>query len=101
MDTLSFILGMSLVVVIAIAVVAVKGFFKVRNVEKHFNEYKQNFTVEFDNRTKDIHDSMSRANDTLHRRIDNTERDVFSQLDSRLDKLENKIKNSQKEVLHS
>ena len=101
MDTLSFILGMSSVVVIAIAVVAVKGFFKVRNVEKHFNEYKQNFTVEFDNRTKDIHDSMSRANDTLHRRIDNTERDVFSQLDSRLDKLENKIKNSQKEVLHS
>ena len=91
MDTLSFILGMSLVVFIAIAVVAVKGFFKVRNVEKHFNEYKQNFTVEFDKRTKDIHDSMNRANETLHRRIDNTERDVFSQLDSRLDKLENKL----------
>jgi predicted PurR-regulated permease PerM len=91
MDTLSFILGMSSVVVIAIAVVAVMGFFKVRNVEKHFNEYKQNFTVEFDNRTKDIRDNMNHVNDDLHRRIDNTEREIFSQLDSRLDKLENKL----------
>ena len=45
MDTLSFILGMSSVVVIVISVVAVKGFFKVKNVEKQFNEYKQNFKV--------------------------------------------------------
>ena len=91
MDTISFILGMSSVVVIAIAVVAVMGFFKVRNVAKQFNNYKQNFTVEFDNRTKDIHDNMNHVNDELHRRIDNTEREIFSQLDSRLDKLENKL----------
>ena len=91
METLSFILGMSLVVVIAIAVVAIVGFFKVRSVEKQFNEYKQNFTVEFDNRTKDIHDNITHVNDELHRRIDNTEREVFSQLDSRLDKLETKL----------
>jgi predicted PurR-regulated permease PerM len=91
METLSFILGMSLVVVIAIAVVAIVGFFKVRSVEKQFNEYRQNFTVEFENRTKDIHDNISHINDSLHRRIDNTEREVFSQLDSRLDKLETKL----------
>jgi predicted PurR-regulated permease PerM len=91
MDTLSFILGMSLIVVIAIAVVAVMGFFKVRNVEKQFNEYKRNFTIEFDNTTKDIHDNMNHVNDELHRRIDNAEREIFSQLDSRLDKLENKL----------
>lgn len=91
MDTLSFILGMSSVAVITISVVAVIGFFKVRNVEKQFNEYKQNFIVEFDNRTKDIHDTMNHTNDSLNRRIDNTEREVFSQLDSRLDKLENKL----------
>ena len=78
MDTLSFILGMSSVAVITISVVAVIGFFKVRNVEKQFNEYKQNFIVEFDNRIKDIHGSMRIANDTLHRRIDNTEREIFS-----------------------
>ena len=65
--------------------------FKVRNVEKQFNEYKQNFIVEFDNRTKDIHDTMNHMNDSLNRRIDNTEREVFSQLDSRLDKLETKL----------
>lgn len=91
METLSFILGMSSVVVIAIAVVAVIGFFKVRSVEKQFNEYRQNFTVEFENRTKDIHDNLNHTNDSLHRRIDNTEREVFSQLDSRLDKLETKL----------
>ena len=91
METLSFILGMSLVVVIAIAVVAIVGFFKVRSVEKQFNEYRQNFTVEFENRTKDIHDNLNHTNDSLHRRIDNTEREVFSQLDSRLDKLETKL----------
>ena len=91
METLSFILGMSSVVVIAIAVVAVIGFFKVRSVEKQFNEYRQNFTVEFENRTKDIHDNLNHTNDSLHRRIDNTEREIFSQLDSRLDKLETKL----------
>jgi len=91
METLSFILGMSLVVVIVIAVVAIVGFFKVRSVEKQFNEYRQNFIVEFDNRTKDIHDNINHVNDELHRRIDNTEREIFSQLDSRLDKLENKL----------
>ena len=66
METLSFILGMSLVVVIAIAVVAIVGFFKVRSVEKQFNEYRQNFTVEFENRTKDIHDNLNHTNDSLH-----------------------------------
>jgi len=91
METLSFILGMSSVVVIAIAVVAVIGFFKVRSVEKQFNEYRQNFIVEFDIRTKDIHDNINYVNNELIRRIDNTEREVFSQLDSRLDKLETKL----------
>ncbi len=91
MDTLSFILGMSSVVVIVISVVAVKGFFNVKNFEKQFNEYKQNFKVEFDMRTKDIHDNINYVNNELIRRIDNTEREVFSQLDSRLDKLENKL----------
>jgi 23S rRNA pseudoU1915 N3-methylase RlmH len=91
METLSFILGMSSVVVIAIAVVAVVGFFKVRSVEKQFNEYRQNFTVEFDSRTKYIHDNMNHTNESLHRRINNTEREIFSQLDSRLDKLETKL----------
>jgi uncharacterized protein YoxC len=91
METLSFILGVSSVVVIAIAVVAVVGFFKVKSVEREINEYRRSFTVEFDNTTKDIHDTLNHTNDSLHRRIDNTEREICSQLDSRLDKLETKL----------
>jgi len=101
METLSFILGVSSVVGIVISILAVVGYVKVGKVKKNLESFQNNISNELDIRTKDIHDSMSRANDTLHRRIDNTERDVFSQLDSRLDKLENKIKNSQKDVLHS
>lgn len=101
METLSFILGVSSVVGIVISILTVVGYVKVGKVEKNLESFQNNISNELDIRTKDIHDSMSRANDTLHRRIDNTEKEVFSQLDSRLDKLENKIKNSQKEVLHS
>ena len=101
METLSFILGVSSVVGIVISILTVVGYVKVGKVKKNLESFQNNISNELDIRTKDIHDSMSRANDTLHRRIDNTERDVFSQLDSRLDKLENKIKNSQKDVLHS
>lgn len=91
METLSFILGVSSVVVIAIAVVAVVGFFKVKSVEREINEYRQSFSAEFDTTTRDIHSTFHHMNDELHRRIDNTEREVFSQLDSRLDKLETKL----------
>jgi hypothetical protein len=101
METLSFILGVSSVVGIVISILTVVGYVKVGKVEKNLESFQNNISNELDIRTKDIHDSMSRANDTLHRRIDNTEREVLSQLDSRLDKLENKIKNSQKDVLHS
>ena len=101
METLSFILGVSSVVGIVISILTVVGYVKVGKVKKNLESFQNNISNELDIRTKDIHDGMSRANDTLHQRIDNTERDVFSQLDSRLDKLENKIKNSQKEVLHS
>jgi peptidoglycan hydrolase CwlO-like protein len=101
METLSFILGVSSVVGIVISILTVVGYVKVGKVKKNLESFQNNISNELDIRTKDIHDSMCRANDTLHRRIDNTEREVLSQLDSRLDKLENKIKNSQKEVLHS
>jgi predicted PurR-regulated permease PerM len=101
METLSFILGVSSVVGIVISILTVVGYIKVGKVKKNLESFQNNISNELDIRTKDIHDSMSRANDTLHQRIDNTERDVLSQLDSRLDKLENKIKNSQKDVLHS
>ena len=91
METLSFILGVSSVVGIVISILTVVGYVKVGKVKKNLESFQNNISNELDIRTKDIHDSMCRANDTLHRRIDNTEREVLSQLDSRLDKLENKL----------
>jgi len=101
METLSFILGVSSVVGIVIAILAVVGYVKVGKVEKNLESFQNNISNELDNIKKEIYDLINHNHDEVNRRIDNTEREVFSQLDSRLDKLENKIKNSQKEVLHS
>ena len=101
METLSFILGVSSVVGIVIAILTVVGYVKVGKVEKNLESFQNGISNELDIRTKDIHDLINHNNGEVNRRIDNTEREVFSQLDSRLDKLENKIKNGKKEVLNS
>jgi predicted PurR-regulated permease PerM len=95
METLSFILGIALVVVIAIAIVAVYAFVKVGKLENQIRN--------FDGREVNIYNSMSSQTDWMNKRIDETERnindlgkEVFSQLDSRLDKLENKLINNNK-----
>ena len=95
METLAFILGIALVVVIAIAIVAIYAFVKVGKLENHIRE--------FDGREANVYNSMSSQTDWMNRRIDETERninelgkEVFSQLDSRLDKLENKLINNNK-----
>ena len=81
MDILSFILGMSIVVVIAVAVVAVIAFVKVRNHSKE---------IEL------VHTIMSTEMERVRRDIDDRERNLYSVLDSRLDKLESKITTSRK-----
>ncbi len=91
METLSFVLGIASVVVIANVIVTVVSIVKVIKVTKEFNEFRNNMSHELDIRTKDIHDTFNRNNDELHRRIDNLDREIFSQLDSRLDKLEKKL----------
>ena len=80
MDILSFILGMSVVVVIAVAVVAVMAFVKVK---------KHNKEIEL------IHTIMSGEFERVKRDMTDSERNVYSVLDSRLDKLESKL-NSRK-----
>ena len=80
METLSFVLGMSLVVVIAVAVVAVIGFFKARKIERELNDI-----------TQDLYRECDKMQTEIYRRVDDFEKEVFSQLDSRLDKLENKL----------
>ena len=81
MDILSFILGMSLVVVIAVAVVAVMAFVKVK---------KHNKEIEL------IHTIMGGEFERVNRDITDAVRNVYSNMDSRLDKLESKITTSRK-----
>ena len=80
MEILSFVLGMSAVVVIAVSVVAVIGFVKARKIEKQIEHIES-----------DIYRTIGTEITETHRRIDDFEKDVYSQLDSRLDKLENKL----------
>ena len=76
MDILSFILGMSIVVVIAVAVVAVIAFVKVNKTNKEIET---------------IHTIMSGEFERVNRDMTELDRRVHSVLDSRLDKLESKI----------
>ena len=76
MDILSFILGMSVVVVIAVAVVAIMAYVKVR---KHKEAIEQ------------IHIMMSNAYDEQNRERERAVSDIYRTLDSRFDKLESKL----------
>ena len=78
MDILSFILGMSVVVVIAVAVVAVMAFVKVKKLNKEIESLHQMVSGDFERVNRDMTDMQ---------------RDIFSSLDSRLDKLEQKLTN--------
>jgi uncharacterized membrane-anchored protein YhcB (DUF1043 family) len=80
METTSFVLGMSSVVVIALAVVAVVGFFKARKTEKELERTSQDLYLEIEDLRNDI-----------NRRVDELESNTHSQLDSRLDKLESRL----------
>ena len=89
METLSFVLGIAFVVVIALAIVATYAFVKVIKVQNTINQLSGSVDVRFSDVYQGMHDQLSQA----HRRIDDFERDIYSQLDSRLDKLENKFNN--------
>jgi ribosome-associated translation inhibitor RaiA len=79
METLSFVLGMASVVVIAIAIVAVYAFVKVRQVKQELQNTELNISAEIERVYRAIHDE--RAN-------------MYSSLDSRLDKLESRLTNN-------
>ncbi len=80
MEILSFVLGMSAVVVIVVSIVAVIGFVKARKIEK-----------ELESISEDIYRLIDRNETDFNRRVDELENNIFSQLDSRLDRLENKL----------
>ena len=76
MDILSFILGMSIVVVIAVAVVAVIAYVKVNKHQEAIENLHQVISLESERTNRDMTD---------------LERNISSYLDSRLDKLESKL----------
>jgi signal transduction histidine kinase len=82
METLSFVLGMALVVVIALSIVAVIGFVKARKLE-----------TELEHISSDVYRQIDRNTTELHQRIDFESSSIHSQLDSRLNKLEQKLTN--------
>ena len=85
MEILSFVLGMSVVVVIVVSVVAVIGFVKARKIEKELERIGE-----------DVYRQIDRNQTDFNRRADELENHIFSQLDSRLDKLEQKLTNNKK-----
>ena len=79
METLSFVLGMASVVVIAVAIVAVYAFVKVRQVRQELQSAELNISAE-----------IERVYRTIHNEKDN----MCSSIDSRLDKLESRLTNN-------
>ena len=76
MDLISFILGMSIVVVIAVAVVAIMAFVRVNKQKKEIEMIEQYLAREIENQLRD-----------RDRIVD----DIYRTMDSRLDKLESKL----------
>jgi predicted Holliday junction resolvase-like endonuclease len=112
MDTLSFILGIAFVVVIAVAIVAVYAFVKVRNLDRELSSAHQVIETEINNqnrlRENDRRDYENVIQD-IYRAIDNNRnerkedlRDLASQMnrsiDSRFDIFTNKYFPSQEQL---
>jgi hypothetical protein len=94
METLSFVLGIAFVVVIAIAIVAVYDFVKVgqlKNQVRDFDQREANIYQNMSSEFEEAHRNVNSLESNINRRIDEFEKDIYSQLDSRLDKLENKL----------
>ena len=79
METLSFVLGIASVVVIAVAIVAVYAFVKVRQVRQELRNTELNISTEIERVYRAMHDDRS---------------NMHSSLDSRLDKLESRLTNN-------
>lgn len=83
METLSFILGIAFVVVIALAIVAVYAVVKVSKVSKELEQTQQSFYRDIDLINRNIND----GDQSLYRHINDVEKIVYSHVDSRFDKL--------------
>ena len=85
MDILSFILGMSMVVVVAVAIVAVMAFVRVNKLNKEIESLHTILGMEVGNQNRERENAIT---------------DVYRTLDSRLDKLESKFTIGHKTYSH-
>ncbi len=92
MDILSFILGMSVVVVIAVAVVAVSAFVKVSKTNKDIKDRFEALYRDVDN----LHRVIGQENENQNRERDTIINDIYRTIDSRFDKLESKFSKTEK-----
>jgi uncharacterized protein YoxC len=83
METLSFVLGIAFVVVIALAIVATYAFVKVIKVKNQLDDIQR----QLDSVVGEIYQNIAEENRQIHQKVDIFEKDIYSQLDSRLDKL--------------
>ena len=86
METLSFVLGIAFVVVIAVAVVAVYAFVKVNKLEEQLEENRRDYIQDIER----VYRNQSDEYRAVYDHISSTVRGIEAQLDSRLDKLQNK-----------
>ncbi len=94
MDTLSFILGIALVVVIAVAIVAVRAFIRVREITEELSSIHQGIGNEIDNQNRmreNIRRDFDTAVDNVYGSLDEKVNLIQRVMDSRFDKLENKF----------
>jgi predicted PurR-regulated permease PerM len=97
MDILSFILGMSVVVVTAFAVVAVIGLVRVNKVKSQIDDIYHIISNENEETKREIGEIYRNMNEQLNgvnRNMDDRHDSLVRIMDSRLDKLENKISNN-------
>jgi predicted PurR-regulated permease PerM len=87
METMSFVLGMSTVAVIAIAIVAVVGFVKAKKTEERLT----NLENELSRNIAEIYNSIGEVNTQLNNNISDAYRTLTSNSDSRFDKLINTL----------
>ena len=78
METLSFVLGIASVVVIATAIVAVYAFVKVNRLSNYID---------------DLCTQIEHNQDVVYRDMNDRTDEIIRMLDSRCDKLENKLSN--------
>lgn len=87
METLSFVLGMGLVVVIALAVVAVIAFVKIIKLEKGISDRDR----DIEDMNERVYQEIESRTEKIYRDMNDSTGNLLSAIDSRYDKLDTKI----------